>query len=181
MAASSKRTDGAFTVSLRSLPRRSGEAKSLERTAAAPDGLLVGLAGIAPGSAIRFALQLEAVGEGVLVSGRADAELTGQCSRCLAPIARPFGVFFQELYVYPGRDGEGENLSLITDEAIDLEPAVRDALLLDLPLAPLCGDDCLGLCASCGANLNDDPAHSHGPAVDIRWRGLSGWVASQAD
>jgi uncharacterized protein len=83
------------------------------------------------------------------------------------------------LYVCPGHPADDE-VSRMTAGAIDLEPAVRDALVLDLPLAPLCEDDCLGLCAVCGANLNGDPSHAHGPAMDVRWAGLSGWVASPA-
>ena len=47
-----------------------------------------------------------------------------------------------------------------------------DAVVLDLPFTPLCRDDCLGLCVTCGANLNDDPDHSHGEEIDARWAAL---------
>ncbi|MDR0417328.1 MAG: DUF177 domain-containing protein [Propionibacteriaceae bacterium] len=171
---------GALAVDGRDLPRGPGEAKPLRRTAAASDGLTVGLVGVAPGSLIELDALLEAVGEGVLASGRATAVVAGQCARCLSPIARPLTVAFQELFVYPGQAAGDAEVSRVGGRGIDLEPVVRDALLLDLPLAPLCGDDCLGLCAECGANLNDDPSHDHGLTVDDRWAGLAGWVASQA-
>jgi uncharacterized protein len=47
-------------------------------------------------------------------------------------------------------------------------------VVLDLPFQPLCRDDCSGLCAECGANLNDNPDHSHGPRLDPRWDALRG-------
>ena len=56
----------------------------------------------------------------------------------------------------------------------DLEPVLRDAVVLALPFQPLCRDDCPGLCAECGARLADDPDHGHGDAVDPRWAALQG-------
>ena len=60
-------------------------------------------------------------------------------------------------------------------EFIDLEPSVRDAIILNLPLNPLCDPDCPGLCPTCGvkwSELPDDHAHE---VTDIRWSGLEGW------
>ncbi len=59
----------------------------------------------------------------------------------------------------------------------DLEPVLRDAVVLSLPMQPVCREDCAGLCAECGANLNDDPDHHH-DAVDIRWAALQGLTGS---
>jgi uncharacterized protein len=168
-------------VDIHDLPRHPGEFKHLERTAAAPEGLAVGLIGVVAGAPIDLDINLEAVGEGVLASGQATCSAAAQCARCLIALAWPVDVDFQELFVYPGRAEDADDVSRITGEAIDLQAVVRDAIVLDLPLAPLCEDDCLGLCAECGANLNDDPSHDHGPARDARWAGLSGWVASQTD
>jgi uncharacterized protein len=170
-----------LTVDIHDLPRRPGEFKHLDLVASAPDDMAVGLIAVPSGRPIRLDLTVEAVGEGVLVSGRAETEATGQCARCLTSFDQAVDVRFQELFVYPGRESDDEEVSRIVGETIDLEPVVRDAIVLDLPLAPLCEDDCLGLCADCGANLNDDPSHNHGPTTDGRWAGLSGWVSSQAD
>ncbi|MBJ7279338.1 MAG: DUF177 domain-containing protein [Candidatus Nanopelagicales bacterium] len=55
---------------------------------------------------------------------------------------------------------------------IDLEPALIDAVVLELPIRPLCNDDCLGLCAQCGIRLEEDPEHKH-EILDLRWSKLS--------
>ncbi len=64
---------------------------------------------------------------------------------------------------------------------IDLEPVLRDAAMLDLPFIPLCREDCAGLCPTCGVNLNDDPDHGHGEAIDPRWADLADWAEGTQD
>ena len=59
-------------------------------------------------------------------------------------------------------------------DLVDLEPLLRDGVVLDLPFQPLCREDCEGLCAECGANLNDDPQHTHDAPLDPRWEKLRG-------
>jgi uncharacterized protein len=171
---------GAFRIDLHAFSRQAGTAKHVRREAAAPEDWGAGLIGVTTGSGVTVEADLEAVGEGVLVTGEAAFRLTGQCARCLAPLDTPGQVAFQELFVYPGRAESDEDLSRIEGETLDLEPVVRDAIVLDLPLAPLCDEDCAGLCADCGANLNEDPSHAHGEPVDSRWSGLSDWVSSQS-
>jgi uncharacterized protein len=137
--------------------------------------------GLPPGQPVDLVGQVEAVGEGVLVSAQIDFVLSGQCARCLTEISRAGQATLQELFVYPGRAVDDADLPRVQGQTVDLEPLVRDAIVLDLPLAPLCRDDCRGLCARCGANLNDDPRHSHTDTVDARWAGLSQWVQSQSE
>jgi uncharacterized protein len=84
-------------------------------------------------------------------------------------------VELQELYVYedhalPGE--EDDEVSMLQDDLVDLEPLLRDAVVLALPFQPLCEDDCPGLCVDCGARLADDPEHTHEEAVDPRWAAL---------
>jgi uncharacterized protein len=110
----------------------------------------------------------------VLVSGTARAPLTGECVRCLDPLDDLLEVEFAELFVAPGNDGDEDTL-WIQDDLVDLEPVVRDAVVLALPLQPVCEDDCPGLCAQCGARLADDPAHQH-TDVDPRWAALEALV-----
>jgi uncharacterized protein len=57
------------------------------------------------------------------------------------------------------------------DEAIDLGPLVHEAILGELPMAPLCRDDCQGLCASCGVNRNEEQCSCVAP-LDPRWASL---------
>ena len=118
--------------------------------------------------------------EGVLVTGEARATLDGECVRCLEPIRDELDVTFQELYLYDDQvalDGitpeEDDGVSMLEDDLLDLEPLLRDAVVLALPFQPLCEDDCPGLCTECGARLADDPDHTHEAPIDPRWAGLS--------
>lgn len=143
---------------------------------APPDLGVGGVAGVPEGADIELDLRLEAVMEGVLVSGTARAPLAGTCVRCLDDIGGEITVDVQELYAYPGRvpseEAEADVEREVEDDLIDLEPALRDALVLALPLAPLCRDDCPGLCPQCGARLADDPQHRH-ETTDPRWAALA--------
>jgi uncharacterized protein len=62
---------------------------------------------------------------------------------------------------------------VVQDDLVDLEPVIRDALVLELPFQPLCSDDCPGLCPECGASLKEDPDHHHDASIDPRWAGLA--------
>jgi uncharacterized protein len=133
--------------------------------------------GTPAGASIALDLRLEAVMEGVLVSGTATLPLVGECARCLDEVRETAVVELRELYYYPDRASEFDSddddaLSLVEDH-LDLEPALRDALGLELPLSPLCEPDCPGLCVDCGARLADvEPDHSH-EAPDPRWAALT--------
>jgi uncharacterized protein len=164
-----------LVIDTRELGRRPGSMRTLSRSFPAPGDLTVDVVGVPQGSPIDLNLRLESVMEGVLVSATAQAEVAGECVRCLDPITRSVEVSLQELYAYPGRerdmaDDETE-LPVLEGDLIDLEPVLRDAVVLALPLRPLCRDDCPGLCVECGARLADDPDHGH-QAADPRWKAL---------
>ncbi len=143
-----------------------------------------GMAAVPPGSEIALDLRLESVMEGVLITGTARATMSGECGRCLEPVASPIEVEFQELYSYrdqgpsrgasqPVADDDKDELPVLVDDLVDLEPLLRDAVVLELPMTPLCSDDCAGLCVDCGERLADLPDnHSH-DAVDPRWAALA--------
>ena len=154
------------------LGRRAGAMKRIDATVPAPAELVVGVIGVPEGSDIELELTLQSVTEGVLVTGMATAQLRGQCSRCLTGIEGTDFFDIQELYFYPGNEVDEEE-SVVEDDTIDLEEALRDAVVLELPFTPLCEDDCLGLCPECGAALNDDPEHTHGQQIDPRWEKLT--------
>ena len=116
--------------------------------------------------------------EGVLVSGDVEVPLVGQCARCLEDIEDTLTLPVQELFAYSGSTTEAtseeDEVRLVEGEHLDLEPMVRDAVVLALPLSPTCTDDCSGLCVDCGERLDDLPDdHSH-DVVDPRWAGLAG-------
>jgi uncharacterized protein len=148
-------------------------------TVPAPEGLGTPLLAVPAGSPVVLELRLESVLEGVLVSGTAAATVEGECGRCLEPVADEIEVDLRELYTYPeraaeaGLDPEDDELGELIDDHVDLEPVLRDALVLSLPLSPLCDDDCAGLCVDCGARLADVGAgHTH-ERSDPRWAALT--------
>ena len=163
------------------LGRRAGSMREVTTSVPAPPGLGGPMIGVSADSPIALALRLESVSDGVLVTGTAGVDVTGECSRCLDPISEHVEVDVQELLLYPDThpdvDPETEDLSRLEGELLDLEPVLRDEIVLDLPFSPLCRDDCAGLCPDCGTNLNDHPEHTHGDRIDARWQGLGGWAA----
>jgi len=167
------RGSGNFVFDMRALGRGPGQFRDEKRTATAPAGLGSGLVLVPVGADVALDLRFEAVSEGVLVTGSAVAPLTGECARCLDPLTSTTEVSFQELYRYlpdPGEDEDDGEERFLDGDLLDLEPAFRDAVVLTLPLSPLCQDDCPGLCAECGAKLAEaGPDHRHGDKLDPRW------------
>ncbi|MGZ4449790.1 MAG: YceD family protein [Nocardioides sp.] len=162
----------------RELGRRPGSQREVTRTVPAPADLGIEVLRVPEGSPVELDLRIEAVMEGVLVTGTATAALEGECVRCLEPLEDDLSATFQELFVYdtPGQElspEEDDEVSTLQDDLLDLEPLLRDAVVLALPFQPLCEDDCPGLCTECGARLADDPEHSHEAAIDPRWAGLT--------
>jgi uncharacterized protein len=145
-------------------------------TVPAPADLGIEVLRVTEGSPVELDLRLEAVMEGVLVTGTAHATLDGECARCLEPISDDIEVRFQELFVYEDHalpEDEDDEVSMLQDDLVDLEPILRDAVVLALPFQPLCKEDCPGLCPECGALLADDPDHAHDAATDPRWSALA--------
>ncbi len=177
-AANSKSRDlsSDFVFDMRALGRQPGTFRDETRTARAPEGVGSGLVLVPAGADVTLDLRFEAVSGGVLVTGSAVAPLTGECARCLDPVTSTTEVSFQELYLYqPGpEEGEDDDEERFLDgDLLDLEPAFRDAVVLAMPLSPLCQEDCPGLCPECGARLAEaGPDHGHGQDVDPRWAAL---------
>ena len=165
-----------LVIDVHRLARRPGSMVRYVRTVPAPADLGLEVIGVPEGADLELNLKLEAVMEGVLVSGTARAPLTGECVRCLDPLDDALEVRFAELFVAPGNDGDEETYWL-QDDLVELEPVVRDAVVLALPLQPVCEDDCPGLCPQCGARLADDPGHGH-TDVDPRWAALEALTRS---
>jgi uncharacterized protein len=102
---------------------------------------------------------------------RFDATLDGPCMRCLENATPTFSVDSYEVH-QPGA-GDAELLSPYMGEELDVAAWARDALALALPAQITCRADCAGLCAQCGANLNEEPEHAHEAGPDPRWAKLS--------
>ncbi|HZI98712.1 MAG TPA: YceD family protein [Actinomycetales bacterium] len=160
------------------LGRRPGSMRRVQRTVGAPTDLGTEVIGVREGSDLGLELRLEAVMEGVLVSGTARVTAAGECVRCLDDVERELEVDLQELFAYPGKspEGDAEDLRELEGDLLDLEGVLRDAVVLALPFQPVCSDECPGLCSECGARLADDPGHQH-DSVDPRWAALQTLVA----
>jgi uncharacterized protein len=165
---------GPLVFDTRKLPRRPGSARTETRTVPAPADLHTGMAGVPEGSDLRLDVTLESVSDGVLVTAEAAAPVAGECARCLEPVTQTIEVSARELFSYEQGAGDADEDGYALDgDLLDLEPVLRDALVLALPLAPLCRQDCPGLCAECGALLAQvGSEHGHDRAIDPRWAGL---------
>jgi uncharacterized protein len=117
----------------------------------------------------RLRAVLERVPDGIVVRGRVEGRYTAPCSRCLEPTEREFACAVQELF--EPCPLEGETYPLHHDE-VDLELPLRDAVLLELPTAPLCDESCRGLCPVCGVNRNESACDCDPNPPDPRWDAL---------
>ncbi|MGQ1839750.1 YceD family protein [Kocuria turfanensis] len=174
----SRENSSPLIIDVRDLEHRPGTMRRLEKVVPAPKDFGNALIGAPEGSDIELELRLESVHDGILVSGTAAVDIHGECSRCLDPIDYDLDVDVQELYLFDaattgGEDVEDDQMYEVQDEKIDLEPMLRDAVITQLPFQPVCREDCQGLCAQCGARLEDDPGHHH-EVLDPRWSALSG-------
>ncbi|MER5679785.1 MULTISPECIES: YceD family protein [Streptomyces] len=179
----------------RELGRRPGAMKRLTRTAEAPKDLGIdGVIGVPENAPLALDLRLESVMEGVLVTGTARAMAEGECVRCLEPLTLEVEADFQEMFSYPDADDrnrsrtadpvddaeDDEDRFFLEDDSFDLEPVLRDAVVLALPLQPVCKETCAGLCSECGIRLDENPDHHHDVA-DIRWAALQGLAETVQD
>ena len=168
-----------FVFEVHEFGRRPGAMRQFDRDL--PAEKLIGAEGstldglyTSEGADLLLDLRLESVVEGVLATGRVSGSLVAECVRCLDPVEVEVDADFQELFYYDLEDlstEEREEAVAVVEELVDVEALVRDALVLELPLQPLCEPDCPGLCSECGAALAEDPDHQH-DAVDPRWAAL---------
>jgi uncharacterized protein len=124
-------------------------------------------------------LVTESLGE-VRVKGHLSVPMEADCDRCLEPAQCPVDGDF-ELYYRPVAEGYGEEVALDDSEAqmgfyegdgIELNDALREYVLLALPMQRVCSENCKGICPVCGQNRNQSECDCHTEAVDDRWAAL---------
>lgn len=165
-----------FVLDTRELGRRPGAMKRLRRPVPVPAYLGVELIRVPAGATLDLDILLESVMEGVLASVTVTVPADGECGRCLDPFSHELVVELQELYAYPDSPTDdttdADEVRRLHEDLLDLEPALRDAVVLALPTNPLCDDDCPGLCPECGMHWDElPPEHAH-EQVDPRWEAL---------
>jgi uncharacterized protein len=143
-------------------------------------GLRVELAALPDDAPVEGDLLLESVVEGILVSGPVSGPLTLTCARCLKEFAGHVEVEVQELFSR-SPDRSAEEYPLTPEGSLDLEPMVRDSVMLALPFSPLCRVDCLGLCERCGGDRNLGDCSCVEEPVDARWAALDSLFADSPE
>jgi uncharacterized protein len=133
--------------------------------------------GVPEGALLVLDVRLESVTEGVLATGSVTGTVAGECGRCLSEFTDELAVDFVELFAYPHSATEettdADEVPRIEGDHLDLEPVVRDAVVLSLPLTPLCRPDCGGLCPECGERFDDLPENHTHVQLDPRWAALA--------
>lgn len=161
----------AFTISVAEILGRPGTYRDVRLFEPLP-GVRTALARLSD-DPVRAELRLESVVEGVLLTGPVEGRVVAQCARCLKDLSTTVTPELCELFVTPGHEvPDDEDAYDVQGTDVDLEPALRDALALSLPLNPLCRDDCKGLCATCGTDLNAGACDCVEDDVDPRWAEL---------
>ena len=158
-----------FDIPVHELTRRPGHTTEQRLELALGTAMGQGAATVESGQVLQLELRLESIHEGILATGEVVTTATALCSRCLEPLELKVEVDFQELFAY---SLSSEDDFVVQEEKIDLEQAILDAVVLNLPFKPICSETCLGLCANCGERMADDPHHVHEAEIDSRWSEL---------
>ena len=167
-----------YRVNVYDLMRRPGEMREQRLAIPVAEKLGEGLLAVPQGATIDVDLRLESMHEGILVTAEAETTATGVCGRCLIDIEQPVEVDFQELFAYPSTEAFDHE---VHDDHVDLEPLIRDAVVLALPFQPVCRPDCPGLDPETGERLADVPDREPSQIVDPRWSALAAFQASDTD
>ncbi|MGH8992736.1 MAG: YceD family protein [Acidimicrobiia bacterium] len=114
-------------------------------------------------------LRLEGLTGAIVASGRVQGRWAALCSRCLAPLHSDFDLRLREVFE---EDPVEEETYPLHHEEIDLEQPLRDLVVPELPIVPLCRPDCAGLCATCGGNRNEGECGCETVPADPRWEAL---------
>jgi uncharacterized protein len=110
--------------------------------------------------------------QGILLQADLQAEVNLECVRCLTEFLQPLHINFTELYAFSQRYVTESGLLMPETGVIDLEPLLREYLLLEIPISPLCRPDCKGLCPICGNNLNENQCNHDDDSGDPRFSSL---------
>ncbi|WEV53235.1 DUF177 domain-containing protein [Bifidobacterium sp. ESL0704] len=192
----SRPEDSQWAVSVGQIVSRPGQSKTVDADFPAPSGIGDNIIGVKEGAPVKVSGSFDSIVDGLIFNGHFDAPVHAECVRCLTPIKRSWSMAVTAFFPYDsakasvnadsGRGKHDEDIDIIAGEDesedtyplspdcnfADLETLLRDTLVEQLPLQPLCRPDCKGLCSQCGINLNDNPDHHH-DVVDNRFSALA--------
>jgi uncharacterized protein len=180
--------DSVWAVPVASVSSRAGQQKHIDTIFPAPSGVGDDIVGITQGSDIHVLGSFDSIIDGLVFSGRFNAPLHAECTRCLTTINRDWTMDVTAFFPYEAdkantsianqdseaQDDEAEDAYPLSPDGgfADMEALLRDTLVEHLPLQLLCKDDCKGLCSQCGINLNEHPEHHH-DVTDMRFAALA--------
>ena len=167
-----------YVVNVRDLVHRPGEMRERVLDFAAPEKLGEGAAAVPAGEPMHLEVRLEGLHDGILVSAEVDTVAHAECVRCLDPVEIDVEVEFQELFAYSPDEAFD---FVVRDDQLDLEPVVRDAVVLSLPFQPVCRPDCPGLDPLTGERLPDGFEQEIDEVRDPRWAALENFRPTDSD
>lgn len=186
-----------FRFNAHDLPRRAGEMRQYSLDIPAPERIGIDVIAVLAQEEIHLDMRLESVTQGILVSGQLSAIADGECTRCLEPVEFGIERQIQELYRYAPEkahtkaerkraraeedDLDLEDELMMDGDFMDLEAPIRDAIVLALPINPLCEENCRGLCPQCGVKWTKLPAEHIHEVIDARWAGLAGLLPPELE
>jgi len=166
----------AYIESVREITYRPGEMRERERDVIAPEHFGEALAVVPAGKPIHLDIRLESVHEGILASVTANMEYEAECGRCLTTFEAPFEVEFTELFAYTPTEADEYR---VHGDHVNLEPPLRDAIVLALPFQPVCRPDCPGLNPETGELRSAEEVADADQVIDPRWAALAEFQADK--
>jgi uncharacterized protein len=160
------------------LAGKPGSSRSLSASGSIP-GLAGGMGRVDDEGPVHVEATMTSREDGVDVNGRASGRFDLSCSRCLMEYAEDFGVDFKETFYYEADKAEERDGYEISGQTVDLEPMLRDAIVLNIPIRPVHSEDCRGLCTVCGTDLNVATCGHVDEPTDLRWTPLRQLLADE--
>jgi uncharacterized protein len=118
--------------------------------------------------------------KGLYITGELYSTFETECARCLDSVTMPITIRMDDLFYYPANTAPPGEFGVGEDGFIDLSPLVRQLSLLDIPMKPFCREECKGLCAHCGGDLNLDPCDCELDDIDPRLESLRSLLDSHS-
>ena len=166
-------------IDVSNLAAKPGSTKQISSSGPA-EGFRSGMGWVEDGEPVHVDLLLRSAHDGIEVTGEVWGSLHLSCSRCLEEYEQEFRLKVDEKFYFEPNVAEEEEGYEVGNEVIDLEPMLRDVVVLSIPMTPVHAEDCKGLCPVCGADLNVTDCRHSEPPVDARWTPLQSLMASRS-